>query len=111
MANLVPLKYAYAANVFAADEFLYPPQYVNAYVMVGGAGATTVTVPTGAKIAIFNSTGNFYANWTAAAAVPTIDITNGAGPEINPVSRDVSGQRTFSLIAPANCIVTIAYFS
>ena len=71
----------------------------------------SVTVPAGARIAVFNSTGNFYANWLAAAAVPTANITDGSGPELNPVARDISGLASFSLIAPANCVVTVAYFA
>jgi hypothetical protein len=60
---------------------------------------------------MFNSTGNFYVNWLATAAVPTTNITNGAAPELNPVARDLTGFSSFSLAAPDNCVVTIAYFA
>jgi hypothetical protein len=86
------------------------PQYVNASVLAAGV-AETITVPTGAKVAIFNSTGNFYVNWLTTAAVPAADITNGSAPELNPVARDIAGLSSFSIIAPADCVVTVAYFT
>ncbi len=98
-------------NYSAIGEIIYPPTYVNAYVLTGGAAATLVTVPTGARIAMFSSTNNFYANWLTTAATPVADITSGAAPELNPVSRDVTDYTTFSVIAPVTCVLTISYFS
>ena len=98
-------------NYTPQSDIIYPPEFVNAYVLAGGAAATTVTIPAGARIALISATGNFYVNWgTVTAAVPTVNITTGDGPELNPGSRDVTEYSSFSMIAPSDCIVTIAYF-
>jgi hypothetical protein len=111
MAALIDFRITGDPNYEPQSDIIYPSQYINAYVLAAGV-AETVTKPTGARIAIFNSTGNFYVNWLGAtAAVPSVDIITGLAPELNPVARDVSGQTTFSIIAPDACIVTIAYFT
>ena len=98
-------------NYTPQSDIIYPPKFVNAYVLTGGAEATTVTVPTGARVAIFSSTNNFYVNWLTTSATPVADITNGSAPELNPEARDVQGYATFSVIAPVTCVLTISYFS
>lgn len=72
--------------------------------------AETETVPAGARIVVFSATSNFYLNTRAAAVIPTGDITDGSGPEYNPVSRLLVAGETMSLIAPATCIVMMAYY-
>jgi hypothetical protein len=99
------------ANNMPDGQVLIPPKYVDAYVLVGGAEATAVTKPTGARVAIFSSTGNFYLSWAGTAATPAVSITDGTGPELNPVARDVSGDTAWSIQAPDACVVTIAYFT
>jgi hypothetical protein len=73
--------------------------------------AETVTIPTGAKIVVFSSAEDFYVCTTATAAVPTTDITNGTGSELNPVARIVENVPSFSMIAPYNAIVTMNFYS
>jgi hypothetical protein len=75
------------------------------------------TVPTGADAVIFScvdDSGNpasFYANFRGVdAAVPAADITDGSGPELNPTQRYIPGIGTISLIAPAACIVMMAFY-
>jgi hypothetical protein len=111
MAELIYYQLSKDANRLPHGDVLFPPKYVNAYVLTGGSAATTINVPTGARVALFNSTGNFYVNWLASASVPSTSITDGSGPELNPIARDISGYGSFSLVAPSDCIVTIAYFS
>lgn len=109
MAELIQYQLSRDANFLAQGDVIYPSKHIDAYVLAAGV-AKSVTIPTGARVAIFNATANFYVNWNAVAAVPAADITNGSGPELNPVARDVTGDTAFSMIAPADCIVTIAYF-
>jgi hypothetical protein len=73
--------------------------------------AEVVTIPSGARIVSFSSTGNFYANLGAAATVPSVDITDGTGSLLNPGVRDVDGAATIGLIAPAACTVQMEFFS
>ena len=95
--------------MFPHGDVIYPPKYVNAYVLAAGVGRG-VTIPAGARIAVFSSNTNFYVNWLATAAVPLANITDGSAPELNPVARDVSGYTSFSVVSQDACVLTIAYF-
>ena len=84
------------------------------YIDVAFLAADTVesfTVPAKAKIVLFSSNANFYLNTRAAAVIPIGDITDGSGPEYNPIARQVSPGDTLSLIAPAACIIMLAFYS
>jgi len=84
--------------------------------VLAAATAESHTVPTGADYVIFScvtSTGaaaSFWADFNGTAAVPTDDITDGSGCEVNPAVRTVAGVTTISLIAPSACIVTMAFY-
>jgi hypothetical protein len=74
--------------------------------------AKSVAVPTGARFGVFSATGTFYARWDGSAAVvPTADVTDGTGAEINPTVRDVRDSASVSLIASAACVVAVAWYS
>ncbi len=74
--------------------------------------AKTVTVPEGAGFAVFSATGTFYARFDGgAAAAPGADITNGTGSEVNPTARSVAGLPAFSVVAPAACVVAVAWYA
>lgn len=109
MAELIQYQLSRDANLLPHGDVVYPSKYVNAYVLSAGA-PVTVNIPTGARVAVFNSNTNFYVNWLAAAAVPSGNITDGSAPELNPVARDVTGYVSFSVISPDACVLTIAYF-
>jgi hypothetical protein len=110
MAELVYFQLSKDANRLAQGNVIFPSKYVNAYVLSAGV-AQTVTIPTGGRVAVFSSSNNFYINWQTTASEPSANITNGAGPELNPVARDVTGYTSFSVVAPVSCILTISYFS
>jgi hypothetical protein len=110
MPALIQYQLSSDANRFVNGDVIYPAKYINAYVLVGGA-AQAVTIPAGARVAIFSSNNNFYANFQGgSAAVPAVNVTNGTAPELNPVARDLTGLTTFSIISADSCVVTIAYF-
>lgn len=71
--------------------------------------AESITVPTGGRYALFSATGDFYANYTTTATVPG-DVTNGQASELNPSMRFVQGVTTISVIAPADCVVTVSFW-
>lgn len=110
MAEIIQYQLSRDANMLPNGDVIYPPKYVNAYVLVAGV-AQTVTIPAGARVAIFTSTGNFYVNWLTTAAVPATNVTNGSASELNPVARDLSGYTSFSMICSVNCVATITYFA
>ena len=83
---------------------------INVY--YGDAAAATFTAPTGAKFVLFSATDNFYVRWEGSnAAIPSADVTNGTGSECSPVIRKVVDGETFSIIAAADVIVTMSWYS
>src|SRR3990167_7179250 len=51
-----------------------------------------------------------YAKYDGTATVPG-DSTDGTSSELNPVTRDISGVTTISIISAATPIVTMAFYS
>ncbi len=70
-----------------------------------------VTVPTGADIVLFGTTANFYCKMNSTVDVPTVDVLDGSGGELNPSSRQISGNSTIHLISSSNCVVTLAFYN
>lgn len=97
------------ANGNVLEGFGYS-NYVDARVL-SGTVAEVITVPSGAKKVLFSATGNFYAKFGAAAAIPATDITDGSAPSLNPVLRNIDGAATIGIISPADCVVTLDFFA
>ena len=93
----------------SATQAIRQSDHINVRFLAAGV-AETETIPTGARIVLFSATSNFYLNTRAAAVIPTGDITDGSGPEYNPIARLLVAGETMSLIASTACIVTMAYY-
>lgn len=73
--------------------------------------AESITVPTGARFALFSATADFYANYTTTATVPgDTAISDATASELNPAMRFISGVTTISVIAPVATVLTIAFW-
>lgn len=89
--------------------------HVDARVMAADT-AETLSVPTGAKYVMFgcvDGSGNavsFYADFSATAAEPAADITDGSGAELNPYIRAIGAATTISVLCPSTCILTAQYY-
>jgi len=93
-------------NTFAPGK----PTYVDARVLAANT-VESHTVPSGAKFVIFSATNNFYANFIGGtAAVPAADVTDGTAPFLNPGTVFIQGLAAISLISPAACVVTMAFY-
>lgn len=77
---------------------------------LGIATAESITIPSGAKFAVFSATGDFYAKYNGTAVVIT-DVTDGTGSELNPTVRSLLPADTISIISPAACNVTVSFYS
>lgn len=92
------------------------PTYIDNIVLAASV-AKTVTPPAGATHCLFSATGNYMVRWNGTpAAVPAVDKTDGDGVEINPIGRALGGKatganKTFSMIAPADTTVAIAWLT
>ena len=94
--------------------FIRPALYRDGVVLAAGV-AQTITVPTHtasgqkANRVLFSSNCDFYAQYDTTAAVPAGAITDGSGPELNPVGRILSDVDTISVISETGGKV-MAYF-
>lgn len=88
---------------------------INNYFLTAGT-AKPITFPAdanGAKpnYALISSTVNFYARYDGnAATVPAADSGDGLGSELNPKNRLITNLASMSVIAPADCVLSIAYY-
>lgn len=72
--------------------------------------AESITIPSGAKYALFNATADFYAKYSGTAAVIT-DTTDGSGSELNPTLRTINTGDTISVISGETCYVTVSFYA
>lgn len=101
-----------AINEWAVDGEAFPqaPTYINSVTLSAGV-AQSITIPSGAQGVAFGRTGNFYARFDGGtAAVPSAAVINGGGSEAIPKQRGIRGIQTISVIAPADCVVTAAFY-
>jgi hypothetical protein len=70
--------------------------------------AVQVTVPAEAKVAYFTGTADFYVREGGSITVP--GASENDAPEFNPVARQVTAGQVISLVAPAVCKVSIAFY-
>jgi hypothetical protein len=92
------------------EYFALPPSdHCDSLSLVAGT-AGSFPVPPDAKFAMFASTGDFFANYSGNASVPN-DVIDGSASELNPTMRYVNGLKFISVIAAADSIVTVSYYT
>lgn len=77
--------------------------------LAAGTGRA-LTVPVGAKVALFSATGNFWLKADAVPPLPVGDILDGSAPELNPAGRMVEGVSSLGVVAPVACTLSIAFY-
>ena len=111
-ATISPVEVKFTNGMFAPRQSVYIDNRVLA---ANTAEAHTVPVDaasTKATYVIFSSTCDFYADFASTAVVPSADVTNGSGPELNPTARFLANDvTTISLITAADsCVVTMMFY-
>lgn len=99
------------------DSFINPPASIQNLVLVAST-AQDITLSNWvdaaghpAYLLNFACTGNFYVKWNGTgAAVPSVNVTNGTGVELNPAQRLLGGITSMSIVAPADCVLTISIY-
>lgn len=100
----------FPSSAGAAAFTIYPSDHVNTAVF-SGAGAKSISVPAGARFVVFAASGDFYAAYDGAAAVPSADISDGSGSELNPTQRELpDGIATIGLAVDAACTITLGFY-
>lgn len=75
------------------------------------ATAETETVPAGAGYVIINADLDVWVNFEGTTAVvPSIDITDGTGIELNPGARLLGESKTLSIISAGAAKISFAYY-
>jgi hypothetical protein len=111
-ATISPVEVKFTNGMFAPRQSVYIDNRVLA---ANTAEAHTVPVDAAnvkATYVIFSSTCDFYADFASTAVVPSADVTNGSGPELNPTARFLANDvTTISLITAADsCVVTMMFY-
>lgn len=88
---------------------LQAPEYVDSVELTGTA--VQLTVPAGARYAVFSGTDNFYVAYGAdpTAVVPSGTTSDGSASELNPAVRRLDGVEKISIIGTA--LVAVSYFT
>ena len=82
---------------------------VNNYVLVANTNKA-VTVPSDALYAVFASTADIWVRVGNVAAVPSGDVTDGTGSELNPIVRRVEPGATIGVISEYAAKVSIVFY-
>jgi hypothetical protein len=82
---------------------------VNNYLLVASTNKA-VTVPTGANFALFSASADSWVNVGGVAAVPSGDVTDGTGSELNPSLRRVEAGGTIGVISEYAAKVSIVFY-
>ena len=83
--------------------------YVNNYLLVANEHKST-TVPTGAKFSIFCANADIWIRVGGTAEVPSKDITDGTGSELNPSIRYLDTATTIGIISESAAKVMIMFY-
>lgn len=125
------LGFVLSGNAFALDKFLsyrnlsaastedYPTTpdvnfaikqgYINTYLLTATVHKT-VTVPTGAKFAVFSASSDIWVRVGGTAAIPAGDTTDGTGAELNPTIRYLGAETTIGIISGYAAKVSIMFY-
>lgn len=85
--------------------------YIDHYVLAADT-EETITAPAGAKVGIFNATGDVWYNFEGTTAnSPDGDVTNGTGSALNVGSREVEEAQAIGVICVLGCLLSVEWYS
>jgi hypothetical protein len=92
-----------------ATDALPPSNAVCVLFLAAGVGKQ-VAVPGGARIVLASATGDVWMRVGGPAALPTADILDGSAPELNPAARTLGHAATIGVVAPKDCVLSLAFY-
>lgn len=96
------------------EEHFYAPDVKGVHidaVVLGVETAETYTVPDDCRFLLFSADGDFFARYDGSAAtIPSTEIADGTGSEINPAMRYVARVASVSLISSVARVITICAY-
>ena len=83
--------------------------YINNYVLVADEHKS-ITVPSGAKFALFCANADIWVRVGGTAKVPTGDTTDGTGSELNPAIRYLDSETTIGIISQHATKICVMFY-
>ena len=98
---------SHVTSVFAINQ----SDFINTVCLHAGIRGS-FSIPKGANIVVFSSTGNFYCviGPSARASICEGDILDGSASELNPGARGIFVEDKISLISAIDCKVIMAFY-
>jgi hypothetical protein len=84
--------------------------YTNNYILLANTHRS-LDVPTDARFALFNSSADIWVKIDGTAIIPTSDILDGTGSELNPVLRYIGSSSKIGVISSSQTILTVMFYT
>ena len=84
--------------------------YTNNYVLIANTHKV-ITIPTDAKFALFSYNADVWVDVGGTAAIPSGDVTDGTGSELNPVLRYLGSATTIGIKSAGAALVSIMFYA
>ena len=86
------------------------PSYIDARFLAATTNEAH-TIPTGARIVVFSAEADFWARPDATAAIPSADVTDGSGSQLNPANWNIEANTTINVISATAQTVCLTFYS
>ena len=83
--------------------------YINNYVLSANEHET-ITVPTDARFVLFNADSDIWVNIDGVAEIPTINVTDGTGSELNPAIRYLDTATTIGIVSESATRLSLMFY-
>jgi len=83
--------------------------YINNYVLVAN-DANAIAVPTDARFVLFNADSDIWVKIGGVAEIPTINVTDGTGSELNPAIRYLDTATTIGIISESATKLSLMFY-
>jgi hypothetical protein len=83
---------------------------INTYVLTANVHKA-ITIPSGAKFAVFGTDANIWVRMDGTAAIPVGDTTDGTGAELNPAVRYLGAASTIGVISASAAKISIMFYT
>lgn len=86
-----------------------PSDTVQAVILAAGV-SKQVSVPSEARLVLFNASRPFWARIGGATSLPVADILDGSAPELCPSGRALDGAASIGLVSAEPCQISLSYY-
>ena len=91
------------------SNFIIQQGYINNYVLTPSTNKE-VAIPTGSNYVSINSTKNIWVKIGGAATIPSGDVTDGTGSELNPKMRSLGSNTIIGVISSGAAKISVIFY-